>query len=271
MLAYPDRRDSRSPRSSLLSTTATPTVADAHSRRSSRVTSPTLVASMSSDGEPNATSPASRAGLSPQTVPSILVTPPSRTTSIEDFPSASLSRKQHAHSSSRAPLSMRLSPDNRASNSPKHLNGTPSNPSASLLLSPETCRIPRSRRSNSRVTHRQKDTENRSSQLTGTPVCGQVHQDPASSSKGSPVDLGYKVKKPLPRPPDLPLPVPPPIDVSSTTARLSHYEGPNNMGNVPAPKKPLVYKSPRISQDAIIILSSEMKTLRRVKRQVLRV
>ncbi|PBK83181.1 hypothetical protein ARMGADRAFT_681642 [Armillaria gallica] len=268
MLAYPDRRNSRSPRTSLLSTTATPTVADAHSRRSSRVTSPTLAASLSSEGEPNATSPAPTVGLSPQTVPSILVTPPSRTTSIEDLPSASFSRKQHAHSSSRAPLSMRLSPDNRASNSPKHFNGTPP---ASLLLSPETCRTPRSRRSNSRVTHRQKDTENRSSQLTGTPVCSQVHQDPAPSSKRSPVDLGYKVKKPLPRPPDLPLPVPSPIDVSSTTARLSHYEGTNNMGNVPAPKKSLVYKSPRISQDAIITLSSEMKSLRRVKRQVLRV
>ncbi|KAK0441387.1 hypothetical protein EV421DRAFT_730295 [Armillaria borealis] len=272
MLAYPDRRDSRSPRTSLLSTTATPTVADTHSRRSSRVTSPTLVASLSSDGEPNATTPAPRVGLSPQTVPSIMVTPPSRTTSIEDLPSASFSRKQHAHSSSRAPLSMRLSPGNRASEFPKHFNGTPSNPPASLLLSPETCRTPRTRRSNSRVTHRQKDTENRSSQLAGAPACAQVNQAPTSTSKRSPVDLGYKVKKPMTRPPDLPLPIPPPIDVSPATVRPSHYEGPpNNIGNVPAPKKPLVYKSPRIAQDADIILSSEINTLRRVKRQVLRV
>ncbi|KAK0227775.1 hypothetical protein IW262DRAFT_554653 [Armillaria fumosa] len=272
MLAYPDRRDSRSPRTSLLSTTATPTVADAHSRRSSRVTSSTLIASTSSDGEPNAISSAPRVSLSPPTVPSIMVTPPLRATSIEDLPSASLSRKRHGRSSSGNPLVMKNSPDNLASKSPKHLIGSPPNPPASLLLSPDTCRTPRTRRSSSRATHRQKDTENRSSQLTGTPVCGEVHQEPVSNGKRSTVNRGHKVKKPMARPPDFPLPIPPPIDVASTTARPSHYEGPpKNTGNVSAPKKSLVYKSSLIAPDANIILSSEMKTLRRVKRQVLRV
>ncbi|KAK0473999.1 hypothetical protein IW261DRAFT_1569366 [Armillaria novae-zelandiae] len=271
MFAYPDRRDSRSPRTSLLSTTATPTVADAHSRRSSHVASSTLAGSTSSDGEPHATSSAAaRVGLSPPKVPSIMVTPPSRTTSIEDLPSASLSRKRHGRSSSGAPLVMKLSPDNQASKSPKHLIGSPSNPPASLLLSPDTCRTPRARRSSSRATrtHRQKDTENRSSQLTGTAVCGEVHQESPSNGKRSPVNRGYKVKKPMTRP----LPIPPPTDVSSTTARPSHYEGPpNNTGNVSTPKKPLLHKFPQIAPDAKIILSSEIKTLRRVKRQVLRV
>lgn len=271
MLAYPDRRDSRSPRTSLLSTTATPTVADAHSRRSSRVTSSTLAASTFNDGEPNATS-SLRVSLSPPTVPSIMVTPPSRTTSIEDLPSASLSGKRHGRSSSGAPLVMKISPDNQASKSPKHIIGSPPNPPASLLLSPDTCRTPRTRRSSSRATHRQKDTENRSSHLTGTLVCGEVHQEPTSNGKRSPVNRGSKVTKPMTRPPDLPLPIPPPIDVASTTARPSHYEGPpHNIGTVSALKKPLVKKSPQIVPDANMILSSDMKTLRRVKRQVLRV
>ncbi|KAK0455188.1 uncharacterized protein EV420DRAFT_587541 [Desarmillaria tabescens] len=133
MLAYPDRLDSRSPRTSLHSTSTT---VDTPSRRSSRIASSTAAASLCSDGEPpNPSSSASRVGLSPQTVPSITVTPPSRTTSMDDLSSPSLSRKQAGDSSSRAPPPTRLSPDNRASGSPKHLISGPSNPPASLLLS----------------------------------------------------------------------------------------------------------------------------------------
>ncbi|KAK0210151.1 hypothetical protein DFS33DRAFT_264111 [Desarmillaria ectypa] len=256
MLAYPDRRDSRSPRTSLLSTSTTPTTVDTPSRRSSRVASSTVAASLSSDGEP----PDPRVGLSPQIVPSITVTPPSCTTSLDDLPSSLLSRKRDADSSSRARPPMKLSPENRASRSPKHLIGGPSNPPASLLLSPETCRTPRPRRSNSSVAHKQRD-ENQPSRLTRTPVCAQVYREPAST------------KKPTTRCSDLPLPIPPPlIDVSSATIHTSHYDGlPNHIRKVPASKELLVNQSHRITQDANIPRASEGKTLRRVKRQVLRV
>ncbi|KAK0185985.1 hypothetical protein F5146DRAFT_1143551 [Armillaria mellea] len=259
MFAYPDRRDSRSPRTSLLSTTTTPTVTDENSRRSSRITSSTLVASISSDGDLNAISPAPKFGLSPPTVPFNNGDP-------------AITRRD-AHSGSGGSPPMRRSLDNGASKFPKHLIGGLPNPPASLLLSPETCRTPRARKSNSRATHGKKETEIRSSQLTSTPGCGQVYQEPATTSERSPVNRGYKVKKRMTRPPDLPLPVPPPIDVSSATAHPSHYEGPpKNIENVPAPKKLSIDKSPWIAQDAdISTLSSEIKTLRRVKRQVLRV
>ncbi|KAG7453123.1 uncharacterized protein BT62DRAFT_925665 [Guyanagaster necrorhizus] len=187
MLAYPDRRYSCSPRTSVLSTTAT---IDTPSRRNSHAASSTLVASLSSCGKPpNSSSPPLSVGLSPHPLPIRTITSPSRTTSMDDL------GKQDADGSSLAPLPKKRSLDNRGSKS-------------SLEMSRETRPW--------RLSHRQKDKKSQSAQLTHTVVHKQGYRPPTSTGKRFPVYY----KKPARRSLDVPLPAP----ASSAMARTSHYE-----------------------------------------------